>query len=433
MEQSDLINQIIKLTDQYFDDNYNKEDFVPNISKIPVSGRVLDKKDLEYLIKSSLELWLTSGEFTDEFEKKLSKKTGLRHCLFVNSGSSANLVAISALKKLYDLNDGDEIITSAVNFPTTLNPILQNNLIPVLVDAEVSSYNINTDLIEKQINKKTKGIVLAHTLGNPFDINKIKEICNKYKLFLMEDMCDAFGSKFEDTHVGTFGDVATLSFYPAHHITTGEGGAVLTNNPKLKKIMESFRDWGRDCYCPPGEENTCKKRFDWQLGELPHGYDHKYIYSNVGYNLKATDMQAAIGISQLDKIDQFIKTRKENFNYYYKNFKNLDEFIMPTWNKLSEPSWFGFPISLSKKAKFTRRDLLTYYDDRNIGTRLIFAGNIAKQPAYENLNIKISGKLENADYIMNNSFWLGVYPGLGKTQLDFVINETLAFLKERQK
>ena len=302
-----------------------------------------------------------------------------------------------------------------------------------MVDAEVSSYNINPDLIEKQINKKTKGIVLAHTLGNPFDINKIKEICNKYGLFLMEDMCDAFGSKFEDTHVGTFGDVATLSFYPAHHITTGEGGAVLTNNPKLKKIMESFRDWGRDCYCPPGEENTCKKRFDWQLGELPHGYDHKYIYSNVGYNLKATDMQAAIGISQLDKIDQFIKTRKENFNYYYKNFKNLDEFIMPTWNKLSEPSWFGFPISLSKKAKFTRRDLLTYYDDRNIGTRLIFAGNIAKQPAYENLNIKISGKLENADYIMNNSFWLGVYPGLGKTQLDFVINETLAFLKERQK
>jgi len=295
-------NQIMALAEEYFILKEKDKIFIQNISSIPVSGKVLDNKDLINLIQSSLDMWLTAGEFTEKFEKAISAKTGIRHTLFVNSGSSANLLAITALKKFYNLQDGDEVITSAVNFPTTLNPIIQSNLKPVLVDAERDTYNIDVNLIESSITQKTKGIVLAHTLGNPFNLEKVKNLCDKYGLFLMEDMCDAFGSKYDGANVGTFGDVATLSFYPAHHITTGEGGAVLTNKPKLKKIIESLRDWGRDCYCPPGVDNTCKKRFDWQLGGLPHGYDHKYTYSHIGYNLKASDMQAAIGLSQLDKL-----------------------------------------------------------------------------------------------------------------------------------
>tara|TARA_B100001250_G_scaffold410385_1_gene436734 strand:- start:3947 stop:5245 length:1299 start_codon:yes stop_codon:yes gene_type:complete len=432
MKDDNLSKEIIELTNKYFDSNYKEKEFIPHISQVPVSGRVLDKEDLEYLIKSSLDMWLTSGDFTELFEKNLSKETEIRHCLFVNSGSSANLLAVTALKIFYELKDGDEIITSAVNFPTTLNPIIQNNLVPVLIDAEVGTYNIDANLIEEQINEKTKGIVLAHTLGNPFELNKIKELCDKFNLFLMEDMCDAFGSKFESKKVGTFGDVATLSFYPAHHITTGEGGAVLTSNPKLKKIIESLRDWGRDCYCAPGKDNTCKKRFDWQLGDLPHGYDHKYIYSHVGYNLKASDMQAAIGVSQLKKLNHFIKIRKENFSYLYEGFKDCEEFILPTLSNTTEPSWFGFPISLNKGVKFKREELLKFYQERNIGTRLIFAGNTTKQPAYKELNLKTGGELVNADYIMNNSFWLGVYPGLNKSHLDFVIKETKIFLNDRK-
>jgi len=353
MDKNNLTDEIIKLSNKYFEDFYSKNSFVPNISSIPVSGKVLDKEDLEYLIRSSLDLWLTSGDFTDEFEKKLKSVTGHRHALFVNSGSSANLLALTSLKILNNIEDGSEIITSAVNFPTTLNPILQNNLTPVLVDAEKGTYNINVDLIESQITKKTKGIVLAHTLGNPFDLDKITKLANKYDLFLMEDMCDAFGSTFKGKNVGTFGDVATLSFYPAHHITTGEGGAVLTSNTKLKKIIESLRDWGRDCYCPPGKDNTCKKRFDWQLGNLPPGYDHKYIYSHIGYNLKATDMQAAIGISQLNKLENFISVRRENFSYLYSKFENFNEFDLPVWHKDANPSWFGFPLMLNDNAKFT--------------------------------------------------------------------------------
>jgi len=317
--------KIFEIADQYFDElESNNAAFVPFISKIPVTGKVLDKYDLQYLIEACMDLWLTGGRFTKNFEKKLRNKTGHKHCLFVNSGSSANLLAISAVKALYELNDGDEVITSAINFPTTINPIIQNNLVPVLVDAEHKNYNIDAEKIEKAITKKTKGIVLAHTLGNPFNLNVVKELCDKYNLFLVEDMCDAFGSQYNEKNVGLFGDVATLSFYPAHHITTGEGGAVLTNNSKLKKIIESLRDWGRDCYCEPGVDNTCKKRFDWQLGGLPYGYDHKYTYSHIGYNLKATEMQAAIGISQLDKLDSFIAKRKENFNYLYDNFKKFE-------------------------------------------------------------------------------------------------------------
>ncbi|MDA8896754.1 lipopolysaccharide biosynthesis protein RfbH [Acidimicrobiia bacterium] len=433
MDKNNSINEIIKLSNKYFEDFNSETPFIPNISSIPVSGKVLDKEDLEYLIRSSLDLWLTSGDFTDEFEKKLRSFTGHRHALFVNSGSSANLLALTSLKILHNIDEGDEVITSAVNFPTTLNPILQNNLTPVLVDAERGTFNIDADLIESQITKKTKGIVLAHTLGNPYDLDKIKQLADKYDLFLMEDMCDALGSTYKEKNVGTFGDVATLSFYPAHHITTGEGGAVLTNNTQLKKIIESLRDWGRDCYCPPGKDNTCKKRFDWQLGNLPPGYDHKYIYSHIGYNLKATDMQAAIGISQLNKLENFIKARRENFSYLYNEFKNFKEFDLPVWYSDANPSWFGFPLMLNNIAKFTREDLLRFYQERKIGTRLVFAGNITKQPAYLSSNISANRQFPIADQIMNNAFWLGVYPGLNFEMLDFIVNETKTFLSINQK
>ena len=427
-----LENEILELSKNYFDEVNKNNSFVPYISKVPVAGRVLDNEDQEILIKSSLEMWLTAGRFTEEFEKKLREFTGIRHALFVNSGSSANLLAISALKIFYNLDDGDEVITSAVNFPTTLNPIIQNNLTPVLVDAERGSFNIDPDQIEKKITSKTKGIVLAHTLGNPFNLNKIKEICEEYNLFLMEDMCDAFGSTYDGKMVGQFGDVSTLSFYPAHHITTGEGGAVLTNKPKLKKIIESLRDWGRDCYCPPGQDNTCKKRYDWQLGGLPHGYDHKYIYSHVGYNLKSTDMQAALGVSQLKKLPGFIKSRIQNFNYLYEAFSQFEDFELPVWEDKSQPSWFGFPISVKSSAKFSRNDLVKYYDENNIGTRLLFAGNIILQPAYIDLNMGKPEEFPVANSVVENTFWLGVYPGLTTEHLDFVIKITREFISNNK-
>lgn len=422
-----LRTEILSLSKEYFAKN-KKELFIPEISKIPVSGKVLDEKDIENLIDASLDGWLTAGRFTEEFEKSLSNYIGVRHSMFVNSGSSANLLAISALKKFFNIKDGSEVITCAVNFPTTLNPILQNNLIPVLVDADKDTYNINPDLIEEKITDKTVGIVLAHTLGNPFSLNKITELKEKYNLFLMEDMCDGFGSKYNNKPIGTFGDVSTLSFYPAHHITTGEGGAVLTSNTKLKKIIESLRDWGRDCYCPTGKDNTCKKRFDWQLGGLPYGYDHKYIYSHIGYNLKATDMQAALGVSQLAKLDEFIKIRKENFRYLYENFKSLDDFILPKWEEEADTSWFGFPLSIKEESSVDRTSLLKYYDEHNIGTRLLFAGNILLQPAYEDIKMGNKDDYPVANYIVENSFWLGVYPGLNKEMLDFVVAKTREYI-----
>ena len=361
--------------------------------------------------------------------KKINQFLGTRHTLFVNSGSSANLIALSALKELYEINDGDEVITCAVGFPTTINPIIQNNLVPVLVDADLSTYNINADLIEDAITKKTKGIVLAHTLGNPFNLEIIQKLCEKYNLFLMEDNCDAFGSKYNGQFTGTFGDVSTLSFYPAHHITTGEGGAVITNKPKLKKIMESLRDWGRDCYCPPGEDNTCKKRFDWQLGGLPHGYDHKYIYSRTGYNLKSTDMQAALGYSQIDKLEGFIEKRKENFKYYLETFSQFDSFQMPTATKNSDPSWFGFPLTINENAKFSRVDYLKHLDEHNIGTRLMFGGNLKLQPAFENVNLKSHSELKIANKVVHDSFWLGLFPGITFEMIDYIAEVTENFIK----
>ena len=431
-ELDKLENEIVELTKSYFNKKISRENiFIPNISSVPVSGKVLDSQDISFLVTSSLEGWLTSGVFTEKFQDSVKNYLDVRHCLFVNSGSSANLLALSGLKKLFNIEDGSEVITSAVNFPTTLNPILQNNLLPVLVDAEMGTYNINPNLIEEKITSKTVGIVLAHTLGNPFGLDQIKEICEKNNLFLMEDNCDAFGSKYKNKFTGTFGDVATLSFYPAHHITTGEGGAVFTNNTKLKKILESLRDWGRDCYCPPGEDNTCKKRFDWQLGGLPHGYDHKYIYSNIGYNLKATDMQAAIGLSQMDKLESFINKRIENFNYLYDGFKQFTEFLLPEWSDKSSPSWFGFPLTLKDNLSFKRVDLLKFYDQRRIGTRLLFGGNILLQPAYQDIELGNPLDFPIANRIVNNSFWLGVYPGLTKEMLDFVIETTKEFLDQK--
>lgn len=354
--------------------------------------------------------------------------------LTVNSGSSANLIAFSTLTspKLKEraIQKGDEVISVAAGFPTTVNPIIQFGAVPVFIDVKIPTYNIDENLVESAITNKTKAIMLAHTLGNPFNVKKIKEICDKYNLWLVEDSCDALGSKFNNQNVGTFGDLATLSFYPAHHITMGEGGAVFTNNKKLERITESFRDWGRDCYCEPGKDNTCNKRFGWKLGDLPFGYDHKYTYSHLGYNMKITDMQAACGLAQLDRLEGFIKKRKENFNYLYKNLKELEEFlILPEPEKNSEPSWFGFPLTLRQNTKFNRVDLISYLNANKIGTRLLFAGNLIKQPYMQNTNFRVHGELKNTNLIMDNTFWLGLYPGLIFKHLEFTINILKNFFK----
>jgi len=408
-----------------------KSHFIEGISKVPVSGKVFDENDFEALISACAEGWITEGEFTSNFEKGISEYLDIRHSIFVNSGSSANLLALAALKILNQIEDGSEIITCAVGFPTTLNPIIQNNLVPVLVDIDLDTLNINTDLIEENISKKTKGIVIAHTLGIPFDIDRIKEICKQYDLFLMEDNCDALGSKYNNQFTGTFGDVSTLSFYPAHHITTGEGGMVLTNNPKLKKIIKSLRDWGRDCYCPSGVDNTCKKRFEWELGGLPYGYDHKYIYSTIGYNLKATDIQASLGISQLQKLDSFIRKRKQNYEYLNEKFLMFEDYFkFVKINEKQDPSWFGFPLIIKDKS-LDRRELLLHYEQNLIGTRLLFGGNITKQPAYENIAFKTKGNLENSNIITENFFWLGIFPGVSFEMLDYVTIKTAEFLAKK--
>ena len=427
---SKIVKKILSDVRNYGEEKFKKEEFVPYVSKIPVTGKVLDSDDLVALVESSLDAWLTSGEYTEKFEKKIAEVTGTRHCLFVNSGSSANLAAMSAIANLYELKSGDEVITSAVNFPTTLNPIIQNNLTPVLVDAEIGTYNVSVEKVANAINEKTKGIVLAHTLGNPFDSEALAKLCEDKNLFLLEDSCDSLGSTLNGKHVGTFGDAGTLSFYPDHHITTGEGGAIFFNNSKLKKVMESIRDWGRDCYCAPGKDNTCNKRYEWQLGGLPFGYDHKYIYSNIGYNLKATDMQAAIGLTQIEKLPEFIEKRINNFNYIYKKFEELDEFDMPESLQGSVPSWFGFPITLKKNSKFKRVDLLRHYEENRIGSRLLFGGNVTLQPAYSNVEFKISGSLENADRVVEDTFWLGVYPGITFEMIDFMHDVTKEFFSK---
>lgn len=398
--------------------------FVPGQSSVPPSGKVLGPEDLVNLVDASLDAWLTTGRFNDAFEKKLAGYLSVTHVLTCNSGSSANLLALTALTSPLlgnrALKPGDEVITAAAGFPTTVNPILQNNLTPVFVDSHIPTYNPTVEAIEAAISEKTRAIMLAHTLGNPFAAAEIRSIADRHNLWLIEDCCDALGSTYRSRKVGTIGHLGTLSFYPAHHITMGEGGAVFTSDPLLRRIVESFRDWGRDCWCIPGCDNTCGKRFDWQFGDLPAGYDHKYTYSHLGYNLKITDMQAAIGLSQLDSIDGFITARKQNFAELYSRLSGLQDFlILPEATSGSEPSWFGFPITIRDEAPFDRVSLLRYLDQHKIGTRLLFAGNLTRQPYMSGRNFRVAQKLKNADQIMEKTFWLGVWPGLNNFHLDF--------------
>jgi CDP-6-deoxy-D-xylo-4-hexulose-3-dehydrase len=431
----EIRDKILSLVNDYSHINFKQKEFIPGISDIPVSGKVIGNLELKNMVEASLDGWLTTGRFNEQFEKKLANFLETKCLLTVNSGSSANLIAFSTLTspKLKEraIQKGDEVITVAAAFPTTVNPIIQFGAIPVFIDVKIPTYNIDENLIEEAITKKTKAIVLAHTLGNPFNIKKIKEICDKYNLWLIEDSCDALGSRFNGQNVGTFGDLATLSFYPAHHITMGEGGAVFTNSKKLERIAESFRDWGRDCYCEPGKDNTCNKRFEWQLGGLPFGYDHKYTYSHLGYNMKITDMQAACGLAQLDRLEYFIKKRKENFNYLFKKLKDMEEFlILPKAEQNSEPSWFGFPLSLKKNTKHNRNDLIKYLNENKIGTRLLFSGNLIKQPFMKGIEFKVNKELKNTNFILENTFWIGVYPGLNSDQLDFVSQKIKNFFSK---
>lgn len=425
--ESEIIRkQIIDLTRNYYEKIHFPKKFISGKTLVPVSGKVFDETELQLLISSSLDFWLTSDRFNKEFEKNLSNFLNSTFVLTTNSGSSANLLAISALKSKElgkrSLNDGDEVITVAAGFPTTVNPIIQNNLVPVFIDVKLGTYAIDETKIENAITKKTKAIMLAHTLGNTFNLGYVKELCKKYNLWLIEDCCDALGSTYENKHVGSFGDIGTLSFFPAHHITMGEGGAVFTDNPTLKKIIESIRDWGRDCFCAPGKNNTCGKRFAWKLGELPEGYDHKYTYSNLGFNLKITDMQAAVGLGQLTKLSKFIIARKENFSYLKNELKEFEKYlILPESTPRSKPSWFGFPITVKESAPFSKNDLVNFLASKLIDTRPLFAGNITKQPYFENIKYRVVGNLENTDLIMNNTFWIGVFPGLTQEMLQYVV------------
>ena len=410
------------------------EEFIPEKTGVSYAGRVYDEKEMINLVDASLDFWLTVGRYARQFEKEFAEFLGVKHCILTNSGSSANLLAISALTspllKERRLKHGDEVITPACGFPTTLNPIIQNNLVPVFVDIELGTYNIDVNKIEKAISKKTKAIFIAHTLGNPANLGKIMKIAKKYNLWFCEDNCDALGSKYKGRFTGSFGHISTCSFYPAHHITMGEGGAVLTNDPLLKKIILSFRDWGRDCYCEPGKNNTCGKRFSQQFGKLPFGYDHKYVYSHIGYNLKATDMQASIGVAQLKKLPEFIKIRKRNFNFLYECLKKYEKyFILPQATKKSEPSWFGFPLLVKKNSPFGRDEIVKHLEKNKIATRMLFGSSFIKQPAYENVRYRICGDLEKTNLVTNDLFWVGVYPGITAKKLQYMVKIFNQFLK----
>jgi CDP-6-deoxy-D-xylo-4-hexulose-3-dehydrase len=423
----------LQATRAYADSYLTRPEFKAGETPVPVSGKVLDSSDFVSLVDSSLDGWLTAGRFTEDFQRKLGKFVGARKTLFVNSGSSANLVALSALTspKLGKraLKPGDEVLTVAMGFPTTVNPIIQNGLRPVVVDVQLGTYDAFPDMLREAISSKTKAIMMAHTLGNPFDLDTVQELCEKHGLWLIEDSCDALGSTYKGKRTGSFGDTATVSFYPAHHITTGEGGAVFSKSPLVAKQVESFRDWGRDCYCETGHDNTCQKRFGWQLGDLPIGYDHKYTYSHIGYNLKATDMQAALGVTQLAKLESFIESRRRNFDYLYEKLKNVEGLILPRATEHSEPSWFGFPITLDPSHPVNREDLLRHLETLKIGTRLMFAGNLMKQPAYRNVDFRVVGNLDNTDIVMLRTFWVGVYPGLTSEMLDYVAHSISEFMK----
>jgi CDP-4-dehydro-6-deoxyglucose reductase, E1 len=422
----DLKEQIKELVKQYHAEQFAKKPFVKGVSHVPVSGKVFDDSDIYSIVESALDGWFTTGRFNDLFEKKLAQFLGVKHVLTTNSGSSANLLAVAALtaEELGErsVKPSDEVITVAASFPTTVNPWITYGAVPVFVDVEIPYYNIDVTQLEKALSPKTKAIMIAHSLGNPFNVEAVNAFAKKHNLWLIEDCCDALGATYAGKHVGTYGDIATLSFYPAHHITMGEGGAVFTSNSKLKKIIESFRDWGRDCWCASGKDNTCRKRFDWQLGDLPCGYDHKYIYSHIGYNLKITDMQAALGLSQLEKLNGFIDTRRHNFERLKTGLKKFaDKIILPEPTPNSNPSWFGFLITIKENAGITRNDFIAQLTKNNIGTRLLFAGDLRKQPYFKNINFREVGSFTNTEIILNNSFWIGVTPMINDEMIDFVI------------
>ena len=422
----ELRAKILDLAGEYCAEKFAAPPFVPGESSVPVSGKVFDASEMRLLVDSALDFWLTAGRFADRFEREFARWFGIRDCMLTNSGSSANLLAISALTspKLGDrrLATGDEVITVAAGFPTTVNPIIQNGLAPVFVDVTLPTYNIDVAQLESALSPRTRALILAHTLGNPFDLAAVTAFARRHGLWLIEDCCDAVGSLYQGSKVGTFGDLATTSFYPAHHITMGEGGAVLTNKPLLKTLVESFRDWGRDCWCAPGCDNTCGKRFDWQLGGLPCGYDHKYTYSHIGYNLKVTDMQAAVGVAQLQKLDGFIAARRRNFDALRDGLRELEEFfILPEATAGSDPSWFGFPIAVRPGAPFTRNQVTHALEERKIATRLLFGGNLTRQPAYRGSEYRVVGELKNTDFVMNQVFWIGLYPGITPAILDYML------------
>ncbi|GGI46228.1 LPS biosynthesis protein [Paenibacillus marchantiophytorum] len=412
-----------------------KDSFNQDTSSISYGGRVYDEREMKNLVDSSLDFWLTAGRFSKQFEKEFAEFIGVRYALLTNSGSSANLLAFSALTspKLGErrIKPGDEVITVAAGFPTTVAPIIQNNAIPVFLDVELGTYNIIVEDIEKAITPKTKAIMIAHTMGNPFELDKVMEIANKYNLWVIEDNCDALGSKFDNRLTGTFGHIATSSFYPPHHMTMGEGGAVYTNDPKLKMIIESFRDWGRDCWCPSGCDDTCKKRFGWQLGSLPEGYDHKYTYSHIGYNLRVTDMQAAVGLEQLKKVPNFVQARKNNFNRILKGLKDLEEyFILPRPTVNSDPSWFGFILTIKDGMPFNRNEIVSFLEKNRIQTRMLFAGNLVRQPAFQDVEFRIHDNLKNTDKILYDTFLVGVYPGLNTEMVNYMISKIHEFVSK---
>ena len=428
--------KILDLVRNHYHEAFSKSAFEPGATPIPVSGKVFDEDEILHLIDASLDFWLTTGRYAMRLERELARFVGVRHSFLCNSGSSANLIALSALTshRLSEraLRPEDEVITVAAGFPTTVNPIIQNRLTPVFVDVDLQTYNVDVTSLEEAISPRTRAIMIAHTLGNPFDIDAVTSFAREHNLWLVEDNCDALGSTYKGKPTGSFGHVSTCSFYPAHHITTGEGGAVFANDPALKPMIESFREWGRDCWCEPGEDDTCGRRFDRQMGELPYGYDHKYIYDHVGYNLKMTDMQAAVGVAQISKLHGFTEARKRNWNILNEGLKDLDEyFLRPVATANSEPSWFGFPLSIRSEAPFQRGDFVNFLECRNIATRLLFGGNLARQPAYLDVPSRTIGELSNSDFVMNNTLWLGVYPGLTEEMLNYVNDSIHEFISGR--
>lgn len=435
MSSEKLRQDILALVKEFYKEEWPGKEFKPGTTPLEYAGRVFDEQELVNLVDSSLDFWLTTGRYAQEFERKFAGYLNRRYALLTNSGSSANLLAVSALTspklKERQLMPGDEVVTVACGFPTTVNPIYQNNLVPVFVDVDLSTYNANIDQLEASISSCTKAIFLAHTLGNPFDLSAVKKLCDTHGLFLLEDNCDALGSTYDGKLTGTFGDLSTFSYYPAHHITMGEGGCVSADSPVLKVVVESFRDWGRDCYCAPGKSNTCGKRFEWQLGSLPQGYDHKYIYSHIGYNLKLTDMQAAVGLAQLEKLPAFIEARKRNWKLLRDGLSHLqDYFILPEATKNSDPSWFAFVLTVRDGAKIKRIDLANYLESKRIATRHVFGGNLTRQPAYQNKEMRVVGDLSNTDKVMEDSIVLGVYPGLSESNIDYMIESICSFINK---